>query len=334
MKKMYLITVVIIILVVLFLVNRKEKYTKIVGYAEGTTYSITYNGKNNYKTEIDRLINSFENSLSVYRESSIISKVNRNEEVELDSFFIGCFKLSKYVYQKTNGAFDISASPLFSAWGFGKEKRNLQLDERIIDSLKQFCGMDKVDIIDGKIVKKDKRVQLNCNAVAKGYSVDIVSKFLENKGIHNYLVEIGGEISCKGVNKKRKPWSIGIDKPIDGNVTPGANLQAKIRLQNKALATSGNYRRFFMENGEKYSHTINPATGFPTKHNLLSATVVANTCGEADAFATALMVVGLDSAKQILKSNADLDAFLVYSDKEEFRTFTTPNFEQMMLDAK
>ncbi|MDR1225390.1 MAG: FAD:protein FMN transferase [Prevotellaceae bacterium] len=308
-----------------------QPYTKITGFAEGTTYSITYSSRKSYKTEIENLLHQFENSLSVYNQESAISKVNRNEPVELDSFFTGCFELSKEVNLRTNGAFDISASPLFSAWGFGKEERTKQLSRHAIDSLMAFCGMDKIRIEGSSIVKKDSRVQLNCNAVAKGYSVDVVAGFLKRKGVASYLVEIGGEIAGRGVNKKGRCWSIGIDKPVDGSCIPGEQLQATMQLCNKGLATSGNYRRFFVENGQKFGHTINPKTGYPVTHSLLSATVIANDCGTADAFATALMVVGLDSAKHLLNSNRDLEGYLIYNDNNELKTYATAGFEKMLL---
>ncbi|GHT81068.1 FAD:protein FMN transferase [Bacteroidia bacterium] len=305
---------------------QQNVYTHFAGYAEGTSYSIIYNGAVNYQNEIAHLLHDFEHSLSVYDTVSIISKVNRNEDVVLDSFFIHCFQLSQHIYAQTNGAFDISASPLFNAWGFGSDKQHRVPPQTLIDSVKAFCGMDKVWIENGRVRKTDQRLQLNCNAVAKGYSVDVVALFLDSKSIKNYLVEIGGEVFCKGVNAQQKQWSIGIDKPEDGNYTPGEQLQTVVVMSNRALATSGNYRRFFEQGGVKYGHTIDPRTGHPAKHHLLSASVLAASCGAADAYATALMVMGLDSAKLFLAQHPELEGYLIFEENNELKTYATKGF--------
>ncbi len=306
-------------------------YTRISGFVEGTTYAITYEGADTLKAEIEALLARFDNSLSVYNSASIISKVNRNEAVELDSFFVTCFSLAQKISKASNGAFDISAAPLFQVWGFGSQKISDIPSKAQVDSLKAFCGMDKIRIENNRIVKTDPRVSLNANAIAKGYSADVVAHFLESRGKRSYLVEIGGEIFCRGINQRGSPWIIGIDRPTDGNYTPGADVQAKLKLSGKGLATSGNYRKFFVINGQKYAHTINPATGYPSHNNLLSASVVAPTCGEADAYATVLMVVGLDSAKRMLQLHPELDALLIYAEGVEFKTYATPGFARNMV---
>jgi thiamine biosynthesis lipoprotein len=312
--------------VILLTACQQNAYTHLTGFAEGTSYNIIYGSSVNYQGEIARLLHDFEHSLSVYDTASILSKVNRNEEVVPDSFFIRCFQLSQYISAQTNGAFDISASPLFNAWGFGSDKQHRVPPQTLIDSVKAFCGMDKVWIENGRVRKADQRLKLNCNAVAKGYSVDVVALFLDSKGIQNYLVEIGGEVFCKGVNAQQKQWSIGIDKPEDGNYVPGGQLQTVVTISNRALATSGNYRRFFEQEGVKYAHTIDPRTGRPATNNLLSASVMSSTCGAADAYATALMVMGLDSAKLFLAQHPELEGCLIYEANNEIKTCTTKGF--------
>jgi len=265
-------------------------------------------------------------SLSVYNPQSIISKVNRNEPVTVDSLFTAVFLRSREITAATGGAFDISASPLFNAWGFGfKNKENIT--QAKIDSLRQFCGMQHVRLEMGRIIKNDPRVTLNANAIAKGFGVDVVACFLEQFGITNYLVEIGGEVRCKGINRKGAPWTVGIDKPVDGNIFPGEDLQTKLHLTDRALATSGNYRKYYEEDGRKYAHTINPATGYPVEHNLLSATVLAADCMTADAFATAFMVLGLEGSKELLSRHPELDAYLIYEENGQLLGYATKGIE-------
>jgi thiamine biosynthesis lipoprotein len=311
--------------------NEKQSYTRITGFAQGTTYAITYEGSDMLKPEVEALLARFDSSLSIYNRASIISKVNNNEEVELDSFFIRCFELAQKVTAQTNGAFDMSAAPLFQAWGFGSQRQTAAPTARQVDSLKTFCGMDKFFIENNRVVKTDPRARLNANAIAKGYAVDVVSQFLESKGKRSYLVEIGGEIFCRGVNQKGASWTVGIDRPTDGNFTPGNDLQAMVRLSGRGLATSGNYRNFYLHEGKKEAHTIHPKTGYPACHNLLGATVMANSGGEADAFATAFMVMGLDSAKSLLQRRPELDAYLVYAaENGEFKSCATDGFEEQL----
>jgi len=303
-----------------------------MGFAQGTTYSIIYEGNDTLKPEVEALLARFDSSLSIYNRASTISKVNNNEAVELDSFFITCFALAQKITEQTNGAFDMSAAPLFQAWGFGSQKQTTAPTARQVDSLKKFCGMDKLRIENNRMVKADPRARINANAIAKGYAVDVVSQFLESKGKSNYLVEIGGEIFCRGVNQKGTGWIVGIDRPVDGNFAPGNDLQAKVRLSGRGLATSGNYRNFYMHEGKKVAHTIDPKTGYPSSSSILSATVIAPTCGEADAFATAFMVMGLDSAKSLLQRCPELDAYFVYaSEKDEFNSCATAGFEKSLV---
>lgn len=304
--------------------TKEMEYKTIDGFAQGTTFHIAYSPDipDSLESFVNEILNRIDTSLSVYNDSSIISKLNRGESVEMDSLFINVFNRSKEIYEISNGAFDISGAPLFDAWGFGFKNR-IHVTQRDIDSILTFVGMDKVKIENGVLVKRDKRLSLNANAIAQGYSSDVIAGEFDKLGIKNYLIEVGGEIYCKGVNSKGKNWTIGIDKPIDGNMIKGENLQDILSLTGKGLATSGNYRKFYEEGGEKYSHTIDPKTGYPIKHSLLSATVIADDAMTADALATFFMVVGLDKTKEFLGKNTGIDAYLVYADGEKFKVYKT-----------
>ncbi|MDR3351269.1 MAG: FAD:protein FMN transferase [Prevotellaceae bacterium] len=296
----------------------RSGYHILEGFTMGTTFRIVYEGAppEAVRAGIDSLLAQIDRSLSVYNPQSLISKMNRNEAAAADSFFTAVFRRSYEIYLDTDGAFDISAAPLFNAWGFGFTERE-KMTQAKVDSLKQFTGMHHVRLEGTRVVKDDPRVILNANAIAKGFGVDMAAAFLEQSGSRNYLVEIGGEVRCKGKNSEGKLWAIGIDKPVDGNMFPGEALQTVVRLTDKALATSGNYRQYYEENGKKYTHTIHPATGYPASHSLLSATVIAGDCMTADAYATAFMVVGLEGAQQLLAAHPELGAYLIYERQGE-----------------
>ena len=288
---------------------------KISGFAQGTTYNITYENSTNqdYSQDIDSILKAFDKSLSIYDSTSIISRMNNNDTTALaDDWFIDVFKKSAEVNKASDGAFDITVGPVVNAWGFGS-KTLARHDTAFIDSLLQFVGMDKVRLIGRKLIKKLPGIRLDVNALAQGYSVDVVCGFFRSKGIKNYLVEIGGEVRGKGINAKGKEWQIGIDRPKDDNMMPGRDLQAIIQIDNKALATSGNYRAFYVENGVKYSHEIDPKTGFPSHNTLLSTSVVCDDCITADAYATAFLVMGLDKSKQLLKKLPGIEVYFVFS---------------------
>lgn len=323
----------VIFLSLLFFGCKDIRYYSVKGLAEGTSYSITYSDhKNrNFQSEIEELLNKFENSLSIYRDSSIISRTNRNETVELDDQFITVFNKSAEVWKTTNGAFDISAAPLFSIWGWGAEAKK-EVTPQMIDSLKHFVGMDKVRIEGRRLVKTHPEVTLNVNAIAKGYSSDLVAAFLDSQGIENYLVEIGGEMRIKGKNSRDGLWRVGIDRPNDGNFLPGEDIQTILQVTDKGLATSGNYRRFYIENGEKYSHTIDPTTGYSAKQNLLSVTVIAPDCMTADAYATAFMVLGIEKSKEFLQTRPELEAYFIYSENGEDKVSYTDNMKARICD--
>jgi thiamine biosynthesis lipoprotein len=248
----------------------------------------------------------------------------------MDSHFKNVVIKAFEVHKATNGLFDITVGPLVEAWGFGKNKA-MEADTTIIDSLLKFTGMDKIYIDKNKLFKKDERVQLNANAIAQGYSVDVICQYLDSKNIKNYMVEIGGEVRVKGKNPKNKLWKIGIDKPFDNNRTPGTNLQAILKLHNMSAATSGNYRKYIIKNGIKYVHSINPQTGYPVMHNLLSVTIITPKSITGDAYATACMVAGLEIAKKIIFNHDELEAYLIYSDKMgEFKVYKSSSMAKYL----
>ena len=307
--------------------DKSPVFANFTGFAQGSTYSIVYDNKKNIdpaelRNKVEKILSDFDMSLSVYKDSSIISKINRNEDVVPDSFFIEVFTKSVLISEMTDGAFDITVGPLVRAWGFGPDAHR-SFTEAKRDSLIKLVGMSKVSLINGRLVKTDPRVCLDVNAIAQGFSVDVICRLFDNLGINNYLVEIGGELRAKG-KKGGNFWKIGIDKPVDNNMSPGETLQAIIKISDKALATSGNYRKFYIEDGIKYSHEIDPKTGYPAKNTLLSATIIADECAMADGIATACMVMGKEKTIQFLGIHPEFEAYLVYSDDSgNFKTWTT-----------
>lgn len=294
-------------------------YFKIAGFTQGTTYHITYSSKDSVdlQKDVDLLLAKFDSSLSTYVDYSIISRINNNDlKVTPDSLFLEVYRKAKEVYLQTDGAFDITVAPLVKLWGFGKNAENTHPDDSLIDSILNLVGMSKISL-DSKhnIIKQDPRITLDVNAIAQGYAVDYICNFLDDSGIQNYMVEIGGELKTKGKNPKGDTWKIGIDKPSEDNTVFNRQLQAIVKLDNKALATSGNYRKFYEDNGTKYVHTIDPKSGYTVKSNLLSVTVLADDCMTADAYATAAMVMGLERSKSLFSLLDNLDAFLIYSDQ-------------------
>lgn len=316
-------------------------YKSIDGFAQGGTFHLVYKevgqpGQYNLPDSLTKWFGAIDKSLSGYDCTSITSRINRGENPPLDSLFIGCFNLSREVWEKTGGKFDISAAPFFDIWGFGFRNRE-QVSQEKIDSIMAFVGMEKLHIrYDSTanasfLVREDPRMKVNFNAIAQGYTCDYICRELEKAGITDYLLEVGGEILCKGKNAKGKDWSVGIDKPVDGNFIPGQTVEAVIEVSGKGLVTSGNYRKFYIEDGEKFSHTIDPKTGYPVRHNLLSATVIAPTAALADAYATYLMVIGLEPAKKFLQAREEMDALLVYGEEENLKVYATEGVRQRKL---
>lgn len=322
----------ILLLATIWILVRKNNvpYHSINGLVFGTIYNITYQYDGDLKSEIEAELKRFDGSLSPFNDTSIISRINRNEEIVTDSFFQTCFNRSMEISEETNGAFDITIAPLANVWGFGFKKGEFP-DSMKIDSLLQITDYKKVKLVDGRIVKEDPCIMLSCSAVAKGYSVDVVARLLEKKGIQNYMVDIGGEIVAKGKNSRNGLWRIGINKPIDDSLSVNQEIQTILELSDAGLATSGNYRNFYYKDGKKYAHTIDPRTGYPVQHNILSATVIAEDCMTADALATAFMVMGLEEASAFANMHPAIDAYFIYSDENgKFQTFFTDGMKKYM----
>ena len=311
--------------------EKSGRYVRIEGFAQGGTYHVICSpvrgvGQQALRAAIDSRLQAIDFSLSGYNKGSLLSRLNAGEDLPLDSLFIECFTISKAVWAETDGAFDPSAAPLFDLWGFGFTNKE-KVTDRAVDSVRAFVGMDRLRLEtreDGThLVREDPRMRLNFNAVAQGYSCDVVARYLDSLGCRAYLVDIGREIICKGLNESGTAWRIGLDKPTDGNMEEGRDLQAILEVSDCGIVTSGNYRKFYIENGQKYAHTIDPKSGRPVSHNLLSATVVAKDAATADAYATWLMVVGVDKARAILSGRPDLEALLVYEEDGQMRTYQT-----------
>ena len=293
------------------------RYISLQGFTQGTTYHITYQhpGETDLQEQIDFILKDFDASLSSYESTSIISGINKNEPgIKTDSLFRTVFRESARVYQVSGGAFDITLAPLINAWGFGPGEQE-DLDSAMVDSLLQFVGMDKISLRGDEVHKTDPHVQLNVNAIAQGYAVDVISAYLQELGCRNYMVEIGGEIRTRGVNAKGNFWRIGVDRPEFGNMIPGEQLQVIITVHNRSLATSGNYRKFYEKDGVMITHSIDPATGFPKESSLLSVTILADECMTADAYATTCMVLGLEKAKVFVEDLKRVDAYFIYGDE-------------------
>lgn len=335
MKKFLLLFIAITLLISC---NQKKvlHLVKFSGEAQGTYYAVTYYDEysKNYQPQIDSILKAFDLCASLWEPKSLICRVNNNDSsVVLDSNFIEIFNKSMKISEETNGSFDITVGQLVNAWGFGFESRS-KIDQHKVDSLLKCIGYKTVTLIDGKIIKENPLTKIDFNAIAQGYSGDILARFLESKGVENYLIDVGGEVLGKGSKPDNSSWTVGIEKPAK-NADDERILEAKVKLKNKALATSGNYRKYYEENGVRYSHTIDPKTGYPVKHTLLSASVLANECWEADAYATAFMVMGLEKSKEFLAKNPQIQAYFIYSDgKGNFKTYISDGLKNLLEEIK
>lgn len=313
--------------------KKQKEYIHNEGKAQGTYYSATYlqpDGKD-LQPEIEKLFNEFDLSLSTYNPNSIISKINKNNDsVVTDVYFETMFEAAQKVSEHTNGAFDITVAPLVNAWGFGfgNHERSKAPD---VEKLLPLVGYQKVKLVNHKLIKENPDIMIDASAIAQGYSADLIAQLFEKNNCENYMIDIGGEIVCKGVNPKGELWHIGIDKPVDDPENANGELQAIVNVSNVGLTTSGNYRQFYYKDGKKLAHTINPRTGLPVEHNLLSATVVASNCTLADAYATAFMVLGVDSALKVCKTIDGMDCYLIYTDKDgQYQVTYTEGFKKYL----
>ena len=328
MKKWQIPFLVILIVGTILIIRQQHSmpYQQCSGVIFGTTFHVTYQYDEDLEAEVVDKLKEVDAALSMFNEQSIISKINNNQAVEPDKMFLDVFQLAQQVSKDTHGAFDITVAPLVNLWGFGF-KHAQEPTKHAIDSLRQFVGYQKVSY-DGKTIQKqDPRIMLDCSAIAKGYGTDVVARLMDEKGVKNYLVEIGGEVVTRGISEKRVPWKIGVTKPTDDSLHIGNELQTVLNVTDKAMATSGNYRNFYYKGGRKYAHTINPKTGRPVQHNILSATVLCNQCAKADAYATAFMVMGLDKAREVLERNPDLMVYFIYDDKWQNKVWYSPSMK-------
>lgn len=284
------------------------------GIIFGTTYHIAYQCDSDLSAGIKAELENVDVSLSPFNPQSIITAVNQNQDVKLNDMFLAVFQKAMSISEDTEGAFDITVAPLVNAWGFGF-KNGKRPDRHQVDSLLQMVGYKKVKLRDGKVVKDDPRIMLDCSAIAKGFGTQVAADFLRHRGVKNFMVEIGGEIVTSGVNDNRLPWRIGVTKPVDDSLSVSQEMQTVLNVTDKAMATSGNYRNFYYEGGRKFAHTIDPKTGYPVQHSILSATVLADDCATADAYATSFMVMGLERAKKVLERHPELMAYFIYSDE-------------------
>ena len=290
-------------------------YRKTSDFIFGTTYHVTYQCDSDLTQSIKAELLKVDASLSPFNKESVITAVNENKDVQLDDMFKEVFNLAMDISKDTDGAFDITVAPLVNAWGFGF-KNGSQPSSHQVDSLLQLVGYEKVSMVDGKVTKRDPRIMLDCSAIAKGYGTDRVARLLQSRGIQNYMVEIGGEVVTSGVNPDRVPWKIGVTKPTDDSLNIGHELQTVLNVTDKAMATSGNYRNYYFKGGKKFAHTVDPKTGYPVQHSILSATVLSKSCAVADAYATSFMVMGFDKARQVLERHPELMAYFIYSNQK------------------
>lgn len=307
---------IVVLLLVITSCKQEKVYYEESGSVFHTIYSIKYESSKPLSKEIEAEFEKFNLSLNPFNPNSIITKVNNNEQVELDEWFTEVFTKAQEVSTISEGAFDITCAPLVNLWGFGFANMD-SVSQQAIDSLKEFTGYQKIRLEGGKVIKDDSRVILNTSAIAKGFSCDVIARLMEKEGIENYMIDIGGEVTLKGVNPKGNCWRIGINKPEDDKTGMINEVNEVVQLCKKGgIATSGNYRNFYVKDGKKFGHTIDPITGYPTEKSILSATVVANDCMTADAYATVFMVVGIERAAEIAKKVPEIEYYLIYADED------------------
>lgn len=309
------------------------------GYALGTTYSIKYEVDNDsidLSKDIENVFFNINKSMSTYLPNSDISKINKGDStVVIDAYFKEVFLMSKEVWKNSHGKFDPTVGALVNAWGFGPESAIKNMNQIKVDSILSFTGFEKLKLTkDGRVLKDNSSVYLDFNSLAKGYTIDLIGRTFDKKGVENYLIEVGGEILTKGKNTKTiKNWMVAIDHPLQNE---GERvIIEKVSLENKAMATSGNYRKFRVDEktGEHYVHTIDPKTGYPQKSTVLSVSVIASTCMEADAYATAFMVMNLDESKELLKKLNHLDAYIISTDKSgDLIEYKTKGFQELLVE--
>ena len=314
-------------LVLLASCDKQPQKIMLQGLVQGSYYAITYydaEGRN-YQKEIDSVFHAVDMSVNLWVDSSVINKVNRNEEVVLDQIFIDNFEMAQKAAEISGGYFDPTISPLVSAWGFSA-KNGDSITPQLVDSLKQLVDYRKVHVEKGELVKEDPAMKLDFNAIAQGYTTDLVADVLESKGIESYIVDVGGEIYARGTKPDGKPWVVGIEKPA-ADWDSERVVQQRVELQDKGIVTSGSYRKYVERDGKRYSHCIDPMTGYPVEHNLLSATVIAENATWADALASVCMVMGMERSMEIINTLDGVEAYYIFvNDRNELEVAATEGF--------
>lgn len=327
------ILLLIIGLTVLASCGKQPKKMVLQGQAQGSYYAITYYDSldRDFQSEIDSIFHAVDVSVNLWVDTSVISKVNRNEEITLDSIFIDNFRIAQDAARLSDGYFDPTISPIVAAWGFSY-KHGDSITPQLIDSLKQLVDYRNVHIEDGKVVKADPSMTLDFNAIAQGYTSDLIASFLDSRGVKNYLVDTGGEIMAKGGKPNGDPWIVGIEKPSE-NWDSEQIVHTRITLHNKGLVTSGSTRKYVERNGKRYSHCIDPKTGYPVEHNVLSVTVLAENSVWADALASICMVMGMEKSLPLIESMDGVEAYYIYvNEKDELATFATKGFQSLVIE--
>ena len=332
-KKTFQLAFLLFLVVATFLIVRQQQtmpYQKNSGFVFGTVYNISYQYDRNLQTDIEAVLQRVDDELSMFNKHSTVSRLNSGLNHKLSPMFLEVFKLSSQVFNDTRGAFDPTVAPLVNAWGFGFKNEQLPTD-RQVDSLLLLVGMQKVayDAKNQRLTMERPGIMLDFSAIAKGYGVDCVARLMRDLDIRNYMIEIGGEVIVHGISPKREPWRIGVTKPVEDDSLASGELQAVLSITDRAMATSGNYRNFYYRGGRKYAHTIDPHTGHPVQHSLLSATVLARDCATADAYATAFMVMGIDKARELLDRHSGLQAYFIYTDAQgRLATWCSPSLKE------
>ena len=310
----------------------KAEYYHNEGKVFGTYYNIRYEATEDLESDIQAAFTAFDNSLSMFNPNSILSAINDNRDTTTNEAFESMWAEAERVYNLSNGAFDITVGPLVTYWGFGRKPKNQESGVRSqdIDSLRELVGFEKVQLEHHKVIKYDPRVVIDAGAVAKGQACDMIAAVLQEKGCENYLVDIGGEVVAKGRNAQGEPWHIGITKPNLNNEGAQDELQEILAVSDICMATSGNYRNYYYADGERRSHTIDPRTGYPVQHSVLSATVVGSTCMRADAMATACMVLGADDALDMIARAGDAACYLIVAQNDSLCVRKSPNWDNLL----
>ena len=310
---------------------KQPKKMVLQGLAQGSYYAVTYFDEDgrNFQREIDSIFRAVDLSVNLWVDSSVISKINRNEDVTLDKIFIDNFNIAQEAAHLSDGYFDPTVSPIVAAWGFSY-KTGDSITPQLVDSLKQLVDYKNIRIEDGKVVKANPNMKLDFNAIAQGYTSDMIALFLDGKGIKNYLVDTGGEIMARGEKPGGSPWIVGIEKPAE-NWDSEQVVQVRIALRDKGLVTSGSTRKYVERDGKRYSHCIDPKTGYPVEHNVLSATVLAENSVWADALASICMVMGLEKSLPLIERLDGVEAYYIFvNDQNELETFATEGFEKLL----